>query len=75
LADYGIFVVRKGELENWLQSLNASGKKTDWTISVLEKMGSDPASTDYVKPAQGDVWDFMRSIVVWIKNSARKGTA
>jgi len=75
LDDYGIFVVRKGELENWLESLSVLGKKTDWTVSVLEKMGSDPANADYVKPTQGDVWDFMRSIVSWIKNSARKGTA
>src|ERR1700730_7345483 len=74
LAEYGIFVVRKGELESWLKSLNAVGKKTDWTIDILDKMGSDPASSNYLKPAQGDVWDFMRSIAGWIKNPARKGT-
>jgi hypothetical protein len=74
LAEYGIFVVRKGELESWLKSLNAVGKKTDWTIDILDKMGSDPASSNYLKSAQGDVWDFMRSIAGWIKNPARKGT-
>ena len=74
LSEFGIFVVRKGELESWLKQLNAVGKKTDWTISALEKMGSDPASTEYLKPAEGDVWEFMRSIVKWIKNPARKGT-
>ena len=75
LDRYGIFVVRRGELESWLPTLGAAGKKTDWTISVLEKMGSDPTDATYVKPIAGDVWDFMRKIVGWIKDPNRKGTA
>jgi hypothetical protein len=74
LAQYGVFVTRKGELEKWLGILNVPGKKTDWTIAMLDKMGSDPNDAVYVRPATGDVWDFMRSIVGWIKNPARKGT-
>jgi hypothetical protein len=35
---------------------------------------SDPTGADYVRPAQGDVWEFMRGIIQWIKNPARKGT-
>jgi hypothetical protein len=75
IGAYGVFVVAGGELEVWLPELRAEGKKTDWTVSALEKMGSDPTSSAYVKPAAGDVWDFMRKITGWIKNPARKGTA
>ena len=74
LADYGIFVVRRGELEKWLPKLKVQGKKTNWTIGMLEALGSDPASPDYVKPHAGDVWDFMRRIVKWIQDPSRKGT-
>jgi len=73
LAEYGIFAVRIGELERWLPHLQAAGKKTDWVISALDKMGSDPTAANYLKPVTGDVWDFMRRIVGWIKNPARKG--
>lgn len=75
LDRYGVFVTRNGELENWLKALSISGKKTDWTIGALERMGSDPSDSNYLKPASGDVWDFMRGIVQWIKNPARKGTS
>ena len=74
LDEYGLFVVRNGELETWLKGLGAVGKKTDWTIDVLKKMGSDPAKEGYVIPEADDVWAFMRKITAWIKNSSRKGT-
>jgi hypothetical protein len=75
MDDYGVFVVRKGELEHWMPTLGAVGKKTDWVISVLERLGSDPKDAAYMKPAEGDVWDFVRSMVKWIKDPSRKGTA
>ncbi|MCG8272389.1 ATP-binding protein [Aquamicrobium sp. NLF2-7] len=74
LEDYGIFPVRRGELENWLPMLSVSGKKTDWTIAMLERLGSDPSDPNYVHPAHDDVWQFLESIVAWIRNPARKGT-
>jgi predicted ATPase len=74
LDEYGLFVVRNGELETWLTSLAAVRKKTDWTIDILNKMGSDPTKPDYLKPAGGDVWDFCRKLITWIKNPSRKGT-
>jgi hypothetical protein len=74
LEEYGLFVVRKGELEHWLPALQARGKKTDWVVSALTKMGSDPTAGEYVRPAAGDVWDFERKIMNWIRNPARKGT-
>ena len=75
LAEYGVLVVRHGEVENWLQNLGVPGKKTDWTIAMLERMGSDPSDPSYIKPSDNDVWDFMRRIVGWIHNPARRGTS
>ena len=44
LADYGIFVVHGGELEHWLKNLAVPGKKTDWTVAMLERLGSEPGN-------------------------------
>lgn len=73
LNQYGVFVVRRGELENWLPELEVPGKKTDWTVAMLERLGSDPSIEGYVTPSEGDVWEFMHGVIDWIKNSARKG--
>lgn len=75
MDEYGVFAVRRGELEHWLPALGAIGKKTDWTISALEKMGSDPKASGYLKPDKGDVWDFMQKIVAWMMDPSRKGTS
>jgi predicted ATPase len=74
LQQYGIFVVRNGEVESWLKRLEIRSKKSQWTVEMLERMGGDPMNASYVKPEVGDVWDFMRSIVTWVKDSQRKGT-
>lgn len=74
LAQYGVFVTRKGELEHWLKHLGVPGKKTDWTVGMLERMGADPSAQSYVRPATDDVWAFMGNILTWIRNSARLGT-
>ncbi|MER9628831.1 AAA family ATPase [Mesorhizobium sp. M0296] len=74
VGDYGIFVVRGGELENWLSQLGVQGKKTDWTINMLGALGSDPASSAYVRPEKGDVWGFMAKIASWVRDASRKGT-
>lgn len=73
LESYGVFVVRKGELETWLPTLAVTGKKTDWTVSMLDRLGSDPSSSNYVLPDTGDVWDFVGKIVAWIRDPGRKG--
>lgn len=75
LEAYGIFPVRRGELENWLPSLHVPGKKTDWTIAMLERLGTDPASESYVSAGGDDVWEFLRRIVAWISEAGRKGTS
>ncbi|MBU3564188.1 ATP-binding protein [Polynucleobacter sp. Latsch14-2] len=74
LQQYGVFVVRRGELESWLPKLGIPGKKTDWTIAMLERLGSDPTSPSYVVPENDDVWEFVSGVMSWIKDSARKGT-
>lgn len=73
LESFGVFPVRRGEVENWLPHLNVPGKKTDWTVAMLKRLGSDTNDMNYVRPADDDVWAFLEKIVAWIKNSARKG--
>jgi predicted ATPase len=73
LEDYGIFVVRRGELENWLEDLGATGHGPNWLISIFEKMGEDPNSPTYVRPTSGDVWEFMVGVGRWLQNPLRKG--
>ena len=73
LEEYGIFIVSGGEVESWLKSLSCTNHGPDWLIQVFTKMGTDPADSGYLKPDQGDVWEFLRSINKWIKNPNRKG--
>ncbi len=75
LDKYGIFAVRNGEVENWLENLNVPGDKTKWTIAMLNRLGSDPADANYIMPGDNDVWAFMRSIAIWVKDPGRAGTA
>ena len=56
LAEYGLFVVKKGELESWLPSLGASGHGPSWLIDVFQKMGEDPEDQSYLRPGVDDVW-------------------
>lgn len=74
LDEYGIFPVRKGELESWLKGLGATASHSpDWLIEIFEKLGEDPTTINYVKPSIGDVWDFMTKIKTWFSNPKRKG--
>jgi len=73
LAAYGMFVVAKGELESWLKPLGATGHTPAWLISIFEKMGEDPTLPGYVRPALGDVWDFLGTIKQWIADPAKRG--
>jgi predicted ATPase len=74
LRQYGIFALRNGEVESWLPELGIRSKKAAWTVEMLERLGSDPNDAAYVEPAAGDIWDFMRDVVKWVKNPGRKGT-
>jgi hypothetical protein len=73
LADYGIFVIRGGELESWLKQLGATSHGPSWLISVFEKMGEDPESGGYLKPSNDDVWAFLATIKSWLVDPQRKG--
>ena len=73
LAGYGLFVVQRGEVENWLTDLEVPRSKHSWLRSIFEKMGSDPTSPDYVKPKTGDVWDFMGQVRTWLVDPQRRG--
>lgn len=73
LATYGVFVVANGELESWLRHLNANGHGPSWLVDIFAKMGSDPSLEGYVRPAEGDVWDFIAGLKSWLNNPQRLG--
>lgn len=73
LKEYGIFVVKNGELESWLKGLGASGHGPSWLIEVFGLMGENPNVRGYLNPESGDVWDFIGEINSWISNSSKKG--
>lgn len=73
LKEYGIFVVKNGELESWLKRLGASGHGPSWLIDIFQLMGENPDVSGYLKPESGDVWDFIGEINYWICNINRKG--
>ncbi|CRM59119.1 putative ATPase [Pseudomonas sp. 24 E 1] len=73
LAEYGMFTVPNGELESWLPQTKSSGHGPSWLIEIFEKMGEDPSSEDYIKPSEGDVWQFLSKIKLWHFDANRKG--
>jgi hypothetical protein len=73
LEEYGLFVVRRGEIESWLQALGARGHGPSWLVEIFGMMGEDPEDGRYVKPDRGDVWEFVTSLKRWLTNANRKG--
>lgn len=73
LDEYGLFIVRTGEVESWLPHLRVPSKSNGWRSAIFQAMGSDPTSAAYVKPAPGDVWDFIGKINTWLSMPSRKG--
>jgi predicted ATPase len=73
LESYGLFTVPIGEVEAWLADLNVERNKQKWLRSIFEAMGSDPSLQTYVRPINGDVWDFMGRVASWAKNPNRRG--
>lgn len=73
LSRYGIFIVPRGEVENWLPNLDIGRSKQTWLRDIFFKMGSDPTASGYVRPEAGDVWDFVGSIGQWLTASNRRG--
>ena len=73
LCEYGLFIVKKGELESWLPELGASGHGPAWLVDVFQKMGEDPEEESYLRPGINDVWSFLAEIKNWLSNPERKG--
>ncbi len=73
LNEYGLFIVENGELESWLKKLEVGGHGSKWLIDIFEKMGENPDAPDYMKPEEGDVWNFIKIIGEWLSNPNRKG--
>lgn len=73
LCRYGLFVVRRGELESWLPELAATGHGPSWLIDVFQKMGEDPEGETYLRPGIDDVWSFLAEVKRWLWNPQRKG--
>lgn len=73
LAEYGVFLVPNGEVEAWLSQLNIGGKSAGWLIPMFERLGSDETAADYVRPSEGDVWEFLGLARAWLLNPARSG--
>ena len=75
LGAYGAFVLRRGELEAWLPSLQVTGQKSSWLVRVFAAMGEDPDATGYRLPRTDDVWAFMEEVASWLLDRKRKGLA
>lgn len=74
IANYGIFIVPIGALEQWLSKLHDKKiSKKNWLPDMFERMGSDSQSDDYVFPDNDDVWNFIDKINEWITNPNRLG--
>jgi predicted ATPase len=73
LAEYGVFLVPSGEVESWLSEFNVRSKSADWLIPMFEKLGSDDTLSDYVRPKEGDVWEFLGLVRAWLLNPRRSG--
>jgi len=74
LDRYGLFIVRIGEVEHWLPNLQVTRNKK-WLHHIFEALGSDPSSSEYVRPAEDDVWAFLDKITAWLKDKNRRGMA
>lgn len=75
LGEYGIFVVPCGEVESWLKVVGGDVSKENWLSDMFSKMGNEPDEDTYVKPSNGDVWEFIHRIRDWLTNPNRKGMA
>jgi hypothetical protein len=72
LDGYGLFVVRRGEVEAWLSNLSVARSKA-WLHEIFVAMGSDPTDAAYEQPKAGDVWDFVGSFSGWLRDADRRG--
>ena len=62
-----------GEIERWLENLDIERGKSSWLRNIFDKMGDDPDLDGYIKPTDGDVWDFIGKVSKWINDPNKKG--
>ena len=72
LDQYGLFVLRHGEVEHWLPGADVPRSKR-WLRNIFEALGSDPKASNYIHPDDGDVWAYLDKVAAWIKDKARRG--
>lgn len=72
LDQYGLFVLRHGEVEHWLPKLHVTRSKR-WLRNIFETLGSDPSALGYVNPGIDDVWAFIDKVAFWINDRTRRG--
>jgi hypothetical protein len=66
LKDFGIFIIPRGELEQWLSSLGIQrSEKSKWLPEILNKMTEENTA-----PREDDVWGFLREINKWVSKEA-----
>ena len=73
LCEYGLFIVKKGELESWLPELGASGHGQLGSSMFFRRWERDPEGESYLRPRINDVWSFLAEIKNWLSNPERKG--
>lgn len=73
LNEYGLFPVYVGEVERWLPEIESSNHGNKWLISKLKNFGKNLEDDDYIKPREGDVWNFIGEIKTWLNNPHRQG--
>lgn len=70
---YGLFTVRRGELEAWLPHLDISRSKQGWLERVFQAMRSSKDEEGYLEAGYDDVWAFLEQVSAWLANPSRKG--
>lgn len=73
LEKHGIFVVRQGQLENWLPNLGLPQRKGEWTVEVLSRLGLAEGEDGYIPTSDDDVWAFIQKIAKWCGTPDRLG--
>ncbi|WP_439577678.1 ATP-dependent nuclease [Elioraea sp.] len=73
LDEYGIFVVRRGQLEDWLPQLEVAGRGTDWTVEMLTRLGIPDGQEGHAPTGDDDVWAFIQKVAEWCANANRLG--
>lgn len=75
LKNYGLIIVPCGEIEGWLAKLHVSRSKNNWLHCIFDALGSNADKPEYVRPSEGDVWDFIGLANSWLTSPDRKGMA